>query len=93
MSIMGRTIEICENSSRGTAGLAVIAPQCYGSEATHEVKVIYSEDHSGCGADEDVLRLCLPCTKRVKKDARKHGYAVKVKRIRTEKGERVACDE
>jgi len=54
MSIMGRTIEICENSSRGTAGSAVVTPQCYGSEATHEVKVVYSDDHFGCGADEDI---------------------------------------
>ena len=90
MSIMGRTIEICENSSRGTASSAVVTPQCYGNESTHEVKVIYSEDHFGCRADEDILHLCLSCAERVKKDARRHGYAVKVKRIRTEKGEKIA---
>jgi len=57
----------CDNSES-----KILSGGCYRSEATRSLTVKYdplTDEH-------DTLNLCDNCAKRIKSDARKHGYKV-----------------
>ena len=79
--IMGRGVELCENSAIGTPTTTIITPQCWGAEATHEVTIVYNPE-AGDWSERDTFHLCRDCAQHLRADAKKHGYHVTLKRIR-----------
>jgi len=65
---------LCENAYRRGRGIG-IETQCYANEATKEVTVIYHE------LESDTFFLCDECAKALKRDAIKHGYKVKIRKL------------
>ena len=63
----------CENAS--TTGHNIGIPQCFSNEATVSLTVQYHE------LEKDVLSLCGECAKKVKGDARRHGYKVQAEKL------------
>jgi len=66
---------LCENAYRRGRGIG-IEPSCYANEATKEVTVIYHE------LESDTFFLCDECAEALKRDAIKHGYRVKIRKLR-----------
>lgn len=62
----------CDNDS--SMGSGIVAPQCFISNATTIVKVIYDKDMGLENADE--LYLCDVCSSVIRTEAEKHGYKV-----------------
>jgi hypothetical protein len=64
---------ICENSSSRATQIGI--PQCFMNTATTIITVHYHE------LESDTLLLCNECAKHLRKDARRHGYKIRSKKI------------
>jgi hypothetical protein len=65
----------CDNASRRGRGVSV-TPQCHSGHRELDVTVIY---HPGKYGNVSMV-LCKACTKRLKSEARRHGYKVHTKK-------------
>ena len=75
---------MCDNGRKAYLGAPIVAPACFGDEATVHVDIIY---HDGPIGGSDSLRLCRKCAKVIKADARKHGYCVEAHSLRRQRKE------
>jgi len=65
----------CDNASRRGSGC--FNPQCCDGKREYRCTVIYNQGMY----DSDTLVLCAECTENLKREARKHGYKFKSKRL------------
>lgn len=65
----------CENSFR--SGNYGFNPKCFDGKVEFELSVFYDKYLS---ENSDHLLLCKECTELIKKDARRHGYKVKIQK-------------
>lgn len=66
----------CDNWRKAyTMGTPIVAPACNRDTATTELTVEYRE------GDTDTLMLCGKCARVVAKDARRHGYTVRRRKL------------
>lgn len=70
----------CEN--RRSDGSAIIAPACYGKQATRSVEIRYHPRPFGGGYESDTHNLCDECAARITRDAKGHGYDVVTRRVK-----------
>ena len=66
----------CDN--RATSTNRIFNPRCYNNIAVNKVTIHYDK----LSNEEDELILCKDCTTNLKKQARKHKYTVKVKKLK-----------
>jgi protein-arginine kinase activator protein McsA len=52
-----------------------VPPQCHNNEATVALTIIYNE------VESDTRNLCDDCEKLFRRDARRHGYKIRSKRL------------
>lgn len=71
---MQRTHPVCENSNHLAQGIGVA--RCWYGVAVRKVTVTYNE------VESDTFDLCYDCAERLRKDARKHGYQCRSKRMK-----------
>lgn len=62
---------LCDNACRARSS-PIVSPQCYDNPAVCRVTITYNE------VENDVLDLCDDCATAIRRDARRHGYYVKV---------------
>lgn len=66
----------CDNSVVQLKGRSpIVGGGCFNADATKSVVVTYNE------VEEDTLHLCPECAKTVKREARRHGYSVRVETL------------
>lgn len=65
---------LCENSSTLTNN--IIYPKCVDGKKEYEVTIKYND------VEKDTLHLCAKCMVAVKRDAMRHGYSVRTKRMK-----------
>jgi hypothetical protein len=68
----------CEN--RRSDGSVCVPPACSPrAEATHELLIFYHRLDEE--RDAERLKLCAPCAKVIRLDARRHGYRTTLRRV------------
>lgn len=66
----------CDNWRKAySEGQPIMAPACDRGFAILELTITYRE------GDSDTLLLCRACANRIARDARKHGYAVRRRKL------------